>query len=151
MKELKFEWYVMNECEPDNPGVTTNNSDIHPFNIFCNHWVNKRTNELCREYKKKKMTFQDFTNKLAKIIMCEEWSRTEYEICVTNWPPRYRNKEGKIISVYYGQEHEPIDSIDMWKIDCYEQVLPNIKIVAKYVLEEYYPRLKINLDTPTLM
>ena len=73
------------------------------------------------------------------------WGRCEYEICVADWPPVYRGKDNKVISVYYGQEHEPIEDVDMWKIDCYEQAHMNIELIAKYVLETYYPRLKINL------
>lgn len=66
--------------------------------------------------------------------MHEEWSRCEYEICVADWPPTFLNKEGKRISVYHGQDHEPIDEVKMDKIDCYSQVLPNADIFAKYVL-----------------
>jgi len=120
MKKLKFEWYVLNE--DFNKGV------IEPFNIFQNLYVLKRTNELCVEYKRKKMTFADFTESLRRVIMSEEWARCEYEIVVSPLIQKHGdNKE--------------------WKIDCYEQALPNMKLIAKYVLEEYYPRLKINLDT----
>lgn len=150
MKKLKFEWYVLNGTGVFNRD--DNSSRIKPYNIFSNIYVNNETNKLCTKYKKKKsdgtiMTFDEFVDELMYIIMYEEWARTEYEICVADWPPVYRGKEGKRIPVYYNQEHEPIDSVDMWKIDCYSQALPNIRIIAKYVLEEYYPKLKINLDT----
>ena len=51
---------------------------------------------------------------------------------------------------YSEEKTEPTDKIeekDLKKIDCYQQALPNIKIIAKYVLEEYYPKLKITLNT----
>lgn len=71
------------------------------------------------------MSFEDFTEALRRIIMCEEWSRCEYEILVNS---------------LFG------DADKAQKIDCYAQALPNIKIIAKYVLESYYPQLKIELD-----
>lgn len=75
------------------------------------------------------MTFEDFTEELRRIIQWQEWSRCEYEIAVN--------------SLF-------ADGDNWQKIDCYQQVLPNIKIIAKYVLEEYYPRLKISLNTEEL-
>lgn len=119
MKQLKFEWYVLNEN-------TNRNREIVPYNIFNNVRVNERTNELCVKYKRDKMTFEDFTEELRRIIQWQEWSRCEYEI---------------VVGSLFGDD-------DSWqKIDCYTQALPNIKIIAKYVLEEYYPRLKITLNT----
>ena len=118
MKKLNFEYYVLNQ------GL--NRKEIKPFNIFGNTRVLENTNELCVRYKREKMSFSDFTEELRQIIMWQEWSRCEYEIAVKGW----------------------LDRDDTWqKIDCYEQALPNIKIIAKYVLEEYYPQLKISLST----
>ena len=119
MKKLKFEWYVINENH--------NTREIKPYNIFNNYIVNDMTNELCIDYKRKKMSFEEFTENLRRIIMYQEWSRCEYEI---------------VVSSLFDNEHKT-DT----KIDCYNQILPNIKIVAKYVLEEYYPKLKIKLGT----
>lgn len=118
MKRVHFEWYVLNE------GL--NRKEVGPYNIFNNIIVLEETNKLCANYKKKNMTFKEFTEELRAIIMWQEWSRCEYEIVV-----------GGVFS----------EIKDYQKIDCYEQVLPNIKIIARYVLEEYYPRLKINLRT----
>lgn len=119
MKQLQFEWYVLNEN-------LNRNREIVPYNIFNNIRVNERTNELCVKYKRDKMTFEDFTEELRRIIQWQEWSRCEYEIAVRSM---------------FGDD-------DNWKkIDCYAQALPNIKIIAKYVLEEYYPRLKVSLGT----
>ena len=119
MKQLQFEWYVLNEN-------LNRNREIVPYNIFNNIRVNERTNELCVKYKRDKMTFEYFTEELRRIIQWQEWSRCEYEIAV-------RSMCG--------------DDDNWQKIDCYAQALPNIKVIAKYVLEEYYPRLKISLGT----
>lgn len=114
MKQLQFEWYVLNENH--------NTHEIVPYNIFNNIRVNERTNELCSKYKKDKMDFKDFVEELRRIIQWQEWSRCEYEIMV-----------GSLFG----------DTLE--KIDCYQQALPNMKIIAKYVLEEYYPDMKIRL------
>lgn len=120
MKKLNFEWYVLNEN-------FNRNNEIVPYNIFNNYYVNDNTNRLCVEYKTKKMSFEEFTEKLRCIIMHEEWSRCEYEIVVKS-----------------------LFKDNARKVDCYEQALPNIKLIAKYVLEEYYPRLKIRLNANTM-
>lgn len=118
MKQLKFEWYVLNEN-------FNRNHSIEPYNIFNNIRVNEGTNALCVKYKRDKMKFEDFVEELRKIIMWQEWSRCEYEI---------------VVGSLFAHEEK-----DLKKIDCYQQALPNMKIIAKYVLEEYYPKLKISL------
>lgn len=117
LKQKKFEWYVLNEN-------FNRNCEIVPYNIFNNIRVNESTNKLCAEYKSEDMSFDEFVKKLDRIIKWQEWGRCEYEIQVNS---------------LFGDE-------DSWKkIDCYQQAAPNMKIIAKYVLEEYYPDLKINL------
>lgn len=125
MKEVQFEWYVLNEVRYKNEFDDNYlyNGNIKPWNIFNNYCVNERTNLLCREYKSKKMTFEDFKERLRSIIMCEEWSRCEYEIMVESM---------------FAKEGEPAQ-----KIDCYSQVLPNLDILAKHVLRTYYPRIVV--------
>ena len=120
MRKVDFEWYVMND--------DFNKKEIAPYNIFNNRYIFEETNKLCVKYKRNKMNFEDFTEELRRIIMYELWSRCQYEI---------------IVSSLFDKNEETFK-----KIDCYEQVLPNIKILAKYVLEEYYPQLKINLEKP---
>lgn len=119
-KEVKFEWYVLNEN-------FNRNQEIAPFNIFNNTHVHEATNKLCRDYKTHNMTFEDFTEQLRKILQWQEWARCEYEIVVA--PLIVKDESDR----------------NWKKIDCYQQALPNIKLIAKYVLEEYYPKLKINL------
>ena len=67
------------------------------------------------------MSFEDFTEELRKIIQWQEWARCEYEIFVCSMFEK--------------------DFNNCQKIDCYTQVLPNIDILAKYVLDTYYPKL----------
>ena len=126
MKQPNFEWYVLNEerfkdDKFDKYPYTGN--DIKPWNIFNNVHVYEQTCHLCQQYKTKKMTLEDFTEELRKIIQWQEWSRVEYEI---------------MVAPVIGSDYEKGG-----KIDCYQQVLPNIDILAKYVLNTYYPRLKV--------
>lgn len=119
-KDIKFEWYVLNE--------DVNRKEIVPFNIFQNYSVNEETNRLCKKYKSENMSFEVFTEKLGRIIQWQEWARCEYEIVVAPLIVKdENNREWK-------------------KIDCYAQAMPNIKLIAKYVLEEYYPKMKIILS-----
>ena len=119
MKQLKFEWNVLN--------YNFNAQKIEFYNIFNNIYVNEHTNKLCADYKVKKMTFDDFVTELDHIIKWQEWSRCEYEISV-----------GSILED---------NCTKFQKIDCYDQAHANIRIIAKYVLEEYYPQMKIRLNT----
>lgn len=118
MKKLKFEWNVLN--------YNFNAKKIEFYNIFNNIHVNENTNKLCVDYKRKKMSFDDFVNELDHIIKWQEWSRCEYEINV-----------GSIFED---------DCTKLKKFDCYDQAHANIRIIAKYVLEEYYPQMKISLE-----
>ena len=104
---MKLEWYVLNE--------SLNRKTVEPFNIFNNISLYKRTIELCKSYEKGELNFEEFADSLRSAIMWQEWSRREYEIMVA-----------------------PLWDDTKWqKIDCYAQVLPNIKILAKYVLDTY--------------
>lgn len=112
MRTVDFEWYVLN--------WDFNHDTYEMYNIFNNCHVHEYTNKLCRDYKTKHMTFDEFKEELRKIIMWQEWGRCEYEI---------------VVSYFIGDAKE-------YKIDCYTQVLPNLDILASYVLHKYYPRLK---------
>ena len=99
MKQLKFEWNVLN--------YNFNAKKIEFYNIFNNTRVNENTNKLCVDYKKKKMSFDDFVDELDRCT-------------------------------------------NLKKFDCYDQAHANIRIIAKYVLEEYYPQMKIKLEVPEI-
>lgn len=112
---VAFEYWVLN--------YNFNTKSIEYYNIFDNISVLECTNDLCKQYKRKKMTFNEFMEELRKTIAWQEWSRVEYEISV-------------------GAPFED-DCKKLEKWDAYQQALPNIRLIAKYVLEKYYPRLKI--------
>lgn len=109
-REINFEYYVMNE-KPNTGGK------IEPYNIFNNILVYQATLDLCEDFYRgdDDVMFDDFVERLRRIIQWQEWSRCEYEIMVT---PLFKDAPAR-------------------KIDCYQQALPNIKIIARYVLDTY--------------
>ncbi len=102
-------WNVLNY----NP----NAKKLEEFNIFNNYRVSEHTEELCKNYKKKKMTFEEFVKELDDIIRWQMWSRREYEL-------------------YIGDAFET-DINKFEKVDCYRQAHMNIERIAKYVMEVY--------------
>lgn len=120
-KKTMFEWYVLNNSWYDTKkfeGYPYTGGKIKPFNIFANGPLLEETRKLCDRYKRYNMSFDDFVEELRSLVLWQEWARCEYEILVGD--------------LFDGKQY---------KIDCYQQVLPNIRILAKYVLQTYYPRL----------
>lgn len=160
-KEIKLEWYVLNDCGDYRGGCEEKfkeypyaSGDIKPWNVFRN-WVFKdEAIKLAKDYYKGKFTletlkkdnieypydyktntwgepyvnpevealkndYEAFRYKLLRLLQWQEWSRCEYEILVCPLIVRDDKYEDKL-----------------QKIDCYEQVLPNADIFAKYVLME---------------
>ena len=127
MDECQFKYYVLND--------DCNKRKIEPFNIFRNFYVNNMTAKAVRKYLKapSKFKFQRwssdeeyygfeaFVKELDSIIMCEEWSRCEYEIIVNG-----------MFS----------DADKAQKIDCYEQCKPNMAMIAREVIWQYKQYLK---------
>ena len=115
MKRPEFKFYVKN--------FDYNTNKLTDFNIFDNRWVNDGAYKAVKEYLKKQeqYTYEDgektykgfdaFVKKLRRIIMSELWSRAEYEIIVTGM---FTDKETKI--------------------SCYDQVLPNMEMLARELI-----------------
>ena len=118
---MRFKYYVLN--------YNHNTKEIENFNIFDNYYVQTRTEKEVKKYlsapsKYKYETynkiffgFEAFCEKLDSIIMCEEWSRYEYEISVGR--PFESNSE----------------ILEKW--DCYRQCKPNIEMIAREVIFQY--------------
>lgn len=89
------------------------NSDaIIKFNIFNSSKFNDCVNELIKKYS----NFTDFKEKLKKDLMYCFWSKSEYEI---------------VVGGLFAKEDK-----DLFKIDVYEQVLPNLDILVDYIINE---------------
>lgn len=128
---INFEWYVMNE-------TPNRNGKIEPFNVFNNISVYNAIVNLCDRmwldlslddyYFEDKMTdcWNQFVEDVRRIFQWQEWARCEYEIMVS---PLYRDTPAQ-------------------KIDCYQQLAPNMGIIAKYIWATYLDQVpKEHLDT----
>ena len=86
-----------------------NKKKVETFNIFRNAVFVKNVQELINNY----LTFDDFVEKLKNEIKYNFWSRREYEISV-------------------GDAFCKEEELEKW--DIANQVLPNIEILANYII-----------------
>ena len=90
-----------------------NRKKIENYNIFRNFYFIENIKKLLEEH----LTFEDFIIQLDKKLRYSFWSKREYEISVGDAFEENLNKYEKI--------------------DVYSQVKPNIKILAKYIIDNY--------------
>ena len=102
MEKVNLEFYVLN--------YDFNRKKVVNFNIFSNYYVYDETIKAVKEYLRKRMSYEDLTERIRQVIMYEEWARCEYEIMV-----------GDLF------EDDPT-KFEKW--DCYAQALPNIKLIT---------------------
>ena len=128
----KFEFYVLN--------WDFNEKKIINFNIFQNIRLQESAEAEVKKYLRDsknysviKSNYKDdenskiygfpaFCERLRQLIMWQEWSRCEYEISVG--APFEDNCE------------------KLTKLDCYQQALPNIEIIAREIIFQYRQYLK---------
>lgn len=89
-----------------------NKKKVETFNIFRSVRFTKGVQELLDNF----ITFDDFVEKLKNEVKYSFWSKREYEISVGD---------------AFCREEE------LEKLDISMQVLPNIKILAKYIIDFY--------------
>ena len=90
-----------------------NGKKVENFNIFRSCRFVDGVKELLDSY----ITFEDFVEKLEKELQYAFWSKREYEISVSDAFETDLNKYEKI--------------------DVYSQVKPNVRILAKYIIDNY--------------
>ena len=90
-----------------------NEKKVENFNIFRSCRLVDGVKELLNNY----ITFEDFVEKLEKQLQYVFWSKREYEISVSDAFETDLNKYEKI--------------------DVYSQVKPNVRILAKYIIDNY--------------
>ena len=88
-----------------------NHKKLENFNIFRSYRFTKGVEDLLNHY----TTFDEFVEDLEKELMYAFWSKREYEISV-------------------GDAFET-DLNKYKKIDVYSQVKPNVRILAKYIID----------------
>lgn len=100
-----MEWFVYRE--------DFNARQIEKFNIFDHCSFNKEVKEL----KEKEFSKDEFSEELRHIVMYYFWSKCEYEVIITSWPPYVKDNEIQI-----GE-----------KIDVYDQIRMNWERFVDYV------------------
>lgn len=115
-----------------------NGDKITTFNIF-DHW---KFNEDVQKSLKKFKDKNEFAEHLRRDLMYYFWSKCEYEVVITSFPPYITmdelgslNKEREAHKEKYGRDYVRIDANpDVGaKIDIYTQVMNNFDIFCDYV------------------
>lgn len=90
-----------------------NKKKVENFNIFRSYCFTEGVRDLLNNY----TTFDEFVKELEKELMYAFWSKREYEISV-------------------GDAFET--DLDRYeKLDVYYQVRPNVRVLAKYIVDAY--------------
>ena len=92
-----------------------NSDKIEPYNIFNNVRFKEEVDKLLKEF----VSLDDFKEKLDSELRYNFWSRAEYEIMCSGL----------------------FDRNKAYKIDIYSQVVPNLDVLARYIIEEYDRKL----------
>lgn len=66
---------------------------------------------------KKVESYEEFKERLNSILMYHFWSKCEWEVIITGWPPSERVEERKV--------------------DVYEQIKLNFEVFAKYIWDSW--------------
>ena len=136
---MNLEWNVFRH--------DVNKKEIVTFNIF-NHW--KFSEDVQKSLKKFKDK-DEFAKQLRRDLMYYFWSKYEYEVVVTTFPPYITmdeldnlNKEREEHREKYGRDYVLIDvNPDTGvKIDIYNQVMNNWDIFLDYVWNSKQRRKK---------
>lgn len=83
---------------------------IEEFNIF-KHF--DFMNDVEKQYKKNKDNYDSFKHELERELMYHFWSKCEYEVIISGWPPH--------------------DDFHDRKVDIFKQVKLNFDVFAEYV------------------
>lgn len=119
MKNVKLEFYVLK----------SDNGQVRPYNLFSDELIYNETIVAVKDYLKNPNKFEcvldngnaihgieAFTERLLAIMSTEENKSEVYAIAATPWGPC-----NTLIK----------------KIDCLDQIKPNIEMVASYVIRQY--------------
>lgn len=105
--------------------------EIRVFNVFNHANFSNEVSKL-----KKKITNRNiFGEELRRILMYYFWSKCEYEVVITSWPPYIAKEEMNRIVEESGDTkyRMDVDLIIGDKVDVYQQILINWDIFVSYV------------------
>lgn len=101
-----------------------NNDEIKMWNIFNSSKFNDGVQDLLKNF----ITFSDFKEKLKSLAIYCFWCKAEYEIICKGWVSKSDRE---------------------YKIDVYDQIEPNLDMLARYIIDCYNnrPRARKVLST----
>ena len=108
-----------------------NRREIKTYNVF-NH---STFNEDVKELLQREMTYKEFSEKLESYAMYCFWSKCEYEVIATSFPP-YIDKEemNRVVEEYDSHPYRMCVNLETAeKIDVYGQLKMNWKHFVDYV------------------
>ena len=136
MKELVWNVYCLNNAT----------HEIEPRNVFYHYGFLKDLYKLKKQYLKKgDFRFDDFIKEVERDLKYYYWSKYEWEIVLTIWPPRIeeeeleRLKEERETTTKEGQ-HLYLQDVRLHvskKVDIYEQVKMNWDAFVEYLRNNY--------------
>lgn len=108
-----------------------NSREIEVFNVFDHYSFNEDVGKIL----KKKITYNELSEKLKSSVMYYFWCRYEYEVVITTFPPYIDKKEmGVVVNEYdkhpYRMNVNPEVGI---KIDIHDQLMLNWDSFVWYV------------------
>lgn len=115
-----------------------NSKEIEVFNIFDHGLFYERAYKAKLKYKD---DFEKFAEEIKRWLMYCFWSKSEYEVIITSWPPyvsgeeidRLTETKKKQLEEYQRFYRESARLECGSKIDIYDQVMLNWDIFIKYV------------------
>ena len=115
-----------------------NSKEIETFNIFDHSLFYERAYKAKLKYKD---DFEKFAKEIKSWLMYCFWSKSEYEVIITSWPPyvsgeeidRLTETKKKQLEEYQRFYRESVELECGSKIDIYDQVMLNWDIFIKYV------------------
>ena len=106
-----LEWYVYIE--------DINNRRIEKFNIFNHSGIQEDLKKI-----RKIKDYDEFCKKLKNSLMYYYWSKCEWEVIISDWPPA---------------KQDPIEV----KVDVFDQIMLNADVFYKYTWNTLHPRNRI--------
>ena len=117
---MSLEWNVYYE--------DINAKAIKPFNVFQHHGFREDVEEAM----KKSLTYEKFSHEIKRSAQYYFWSKSEYEVVITSWPPYINHDEYNRITEEmakrdYTQTHRPLNirPVVGEKIDIFDQLMLN--------------------------
>ena len=133
IKELRYNvWYE-----------NFNSKEIVPYNVFRNSRFYDGLVKATKIYKKTQDR-ETYREDIRKELMYAYWSKSEYEIVITSWPPYIDVEDIEKLDILVKQEEAEwgrkpyrvnIRPVVSKKLDIYEQVMLNFNIFIQYLID----------------